>query len=430
MKTVNTLLVFFLFLLLISMPFYPWCSELLLTICFILTSIKFAISNNRYHQNKQLLTVLVAIIVLFVVAVASLGVSEEKMQGVANLHTYLPLVALPIILLIQCEWFTKNYTKVLKTFVVGVLIASVICLLLSLWRSVSFTDKGLIFNPYVGFRSQFVYTNLSVFQYTNTFAMMTVFAIAIMLWKLLYTDCSQCRKAIWVAMALCLLIIFLLSSRTNVFALFFVLYFSVGVYYFQTKLLKKSILLVACVTALFVFFQTCNFRVMNLSQTVTGYITEEDVVTSSGYVIKHAQTVGDVNIRFKIWQLGAELISDYWAEGCGIGDYKGMLRAQFYNEHVVKAYDNGYDQHNQFIETWGETGIFGFFVLIGIFIYSLLNAYKTGNYLLFCCLVLLFFNMMFESVFNRYSGSLFFVFALALSHIVKTPCTIVEHSKE
>ena len=83
--------------------------------------------------------------------------------------------------------------------------------------------------------------------------------------------------------------------------LYEVLYFSVFVFYFRFKRLIHSILLFVAVTGLFWVFQTCNYRVMNLSQKVASYITEEDIQMENGYVIKHPEKVEDVNIRLKIW---------------------------------------------------------------------------------------------------------------------------------
>ena len=158
---------------------------------------------------------------------------------------------------------------------------------------------------------------------------------------------------------------------------------------------------------------------MNLSQTVTSYITEEDVTMDNGYVIKHPEKIENVNIRFQMWEAGFKLVKRYWIQGCGIGDFKNMLRSEYGQDGIAEAYEKGYDQHNQYIETLGTFGVLGFALLAAIMFYALYQAYKQRSYLLLCCLVILSLNMLLESLFNRYSGSLFFVVSLSLAALVE-----------
>ena len=158
--------------------------------------------------------------------------------------------------------------------------------------------------------------------------------------------------------------------------------------------------------------------VLNLSQKVASYITEEDIQMENGYVIKHPEKVEDVNIRFKMWETGLKIVRNNWLTGCGIGNYKSVLRSHYQSDGLEEAYEKCYDQHNQYIETIGTLGILGFAILIFIMAFALYLSWKSRNYLLFCCLMILALNMLLESMFNRYSGSLFFVVSLMLSAMV------------
>lgn len=408
---------FFLTMLTLAIvAFYPVCSEVAVTLLFVVGILARRGSVLPKIGNSSLLPVLM--LAFFCVAAISLLLSFDKAEGVTNLHTYIPFAVFPVLAMYYDNDLQSNKIRLLKILSGGILAASALCLILAIIRSFYIIDGHLVFNPYISYRNQFVYTYLSVFQYTNTFAMMAVFVVAVMIWTLMSRNVKRRRWLIYSAIALSILIIFLLSSRTNVYALFAVLYYSVLIFYIRYKKLIHSLLLALGVTGLFVVFQTCNYRVMNLSQTVTSYITEEDIVLDNGYVVQHPESIEGVNIRFRMWETGLNLVRQYWVTGCGIGDYKVVLRINYLLDGIDEAYHKCYDQHNQYIETLGTFGIFGFCLFAAILLSALYQAYKRRNYLLFCTLLLLAFNMMLESMFNRYSGSLFFVVSLLLASAV------------
>ncbi|MBO7433019.1 MAG: O-antigen ligase family protein [Salinivirgaceae bacterium] len=403
-------------LMLAIVPFYPVWSEVAVALVFI--SGVMAMRNIGLTSIDWRSSVLqLLMLAFFTISAISLIYSYDKLSGLENLHTYIPFAALPILMLYYRNELVDNKMRLIKVLSGGILVASALCLILALIRSFYIINGHLVFNPYISFRNQFVYTYLSVFQYTNTFAMMAVFVVAVMLWALFNRNVKR-RWLVYSSIGLAILMIFLLSSRTNVYALFVVLYYSVLVFYIRYKNLLHSLLLLVAVTGLFWVFQTCNYRVMNLSQTVTSYITEEDIMLENGGIIRHPDNIEGVNIRFQMWETGLNLVRQYWATGCGIGDYKDVLRISYLLDGLEEAYHKCYDQHNQYIETIGTMGIFGLLVLIAILAYSLFMAWRERNYLLFCCLMILSLNMMLESMFNRYSGSLFFVVSLSLAALV------------
>ena len=409
---------FFLAMLTLAIvAFYPLWSEVAVTLLFIVGVLAGGTNGlPRFKKQNSVLPLLM--LAFFTVYAISLIMSSNKTDGLDNLHTYIPFAALPILVLLYRNNLSDSKIQLIKVLSGGILAASALCLILAVWRSFYLIDGHVVFNPYISYRNQFVYTYLSVFQYTNTFAMMTVFVVAAMLWALMFRNVKHRKWMIYTAIGLSILMVFLLSSRTNVYALFAVLYYSVIIFYIKFKKLIHSLLLLVGVTGLFWVFQTCNYRVMNLSQTVTSYITEEDVTMNNGYVIKHPEKIENVNIRFQMWETGFKIAKRYWLQGCGIGDFKNMLRERYGQDGIAEAYEKCYDQHNQYLETLGTTGILGFALLIAMMGYALYQAWRQRNYLLFCSLFILALNMLLESMFNRYSGSLFFVVSLLLASAV------------
>ena len=417
MEKLRKMFFFLVGLTLTIIPFYPVWSEVAVTLLFI-SGLIAKRSNNSLQISIDKMMLPMLMVAFFAATAISLLVSFNKLEGLNNLHTYIPFVALPILTFYYYNDLIDNKMRLLKVLSGGILAASALCLILAVWRSFYLIDGHVVFNPYISYRNQFVYTYLSVFQYTNTFAMMAVFVVAAMLWLLLCKNVQHRKLLIYTAIGLSILMVFLLSSRTNVYALFGVLYYSVLIFYIRYKKLVHSILLALAVTGLFVVFQTCNYRVMNLSQTVTSYITEEDILLEDGKLIHHPESIDGVNIRFKMWETGARLASEYWTTGCGIGDYKEFLRINYLLDGIGQAYHKCYDQHNQYLETLGTTGILGLALLVAMMGYALYQAWRHRNYLLFCSLFILALNMLLESMFNRYSGSLFFVVSLLLASAV------------
>lgn len=403
-------------LLVFSMSFYQQCGMAVMLVWTIVGLWGIKVSLDK--SDKYLLATEVSMLLFFAVNALSIVFSFDKVEGLKNLQSFLPFAIVPLMAMLYSNSLKDNYIRLLNFFVVGALTASVICLMSAFVRSLYIVDGSLVFNPYVGFRNQFVYTHLSIFLYTNTFAMCMVFAAAVLVWALLFRSPRRCWL-IYSGLALCILMIFLLSSRTNVYSLFAVLYLSVLVFYLRFRKLFHSLVLLIAVTGLFWVFQTCNYRVMNLSKTVTSYITEEDIQLENGYLVRHPESIEGVNIRFKMWETGAKLMRRYWLTGCGIGDYKGVLRSEYQFDGIDEAYQKGYDQHNQYIETFATSGVVGGLLLLSIMIIALLSALRNRNYLLFCCLMVVAFNMLFESMLNRFSASFLFVVIMLLSMQVK-----------
>ncbi len=70
--------------------------------------------------------------------------------------------------------------------------------------------------------------------------------------------------------------------------------------------------------------------------------------------------------------------------------------------------------HNQYLQTGLETGIAGLIVLLSMLICGISGAIKKSEWLLLAIILNLAFNMLFESMLQRQSGIVFFVFFIAL----------------
>ncbi len=402
-------------LLVLAMPFSQVLTNFLLTLvcCVALTqNFKFQI----YRYNKLQLCVILLVAAYFLVNLQGFVVSSDKYHAQQNLSKLTPFAALPLLALLFGEQLAQQYKRVLKWFVAAVTIASLTCLALAVYRSIYITPDGWQFNPFIGYRTQFVYTYLSVFLYTNSFAMYVVFALAVLLWLALFGGVKP-RVGFWLLVTLCVAMVYLLSSRTNVYSMFLILYFTIAVYYLLKRNIRTTIIMLIGVSALLYFFQNCNMRVHNLSDKVAEYVEggEVEIVLDDGTVVVREYKASDVNVRVAMWQCGLKLVAEKSLTGFGLGDYNNELRRAYAENDLWEAVDKFYDQHNQYLETLGRNGILGLIVMLGLLLSAFVLAIKQRNYLMACLLIVVSLNMLMESIFNRYSNSIFVCLMLMLA---------------
>lgn len=118
--------------------------------------------------------------------------------------------------------------------------------------------------------------------------------------------------------------------------------------------------------------------------------------------------------RAIIWPEAKLLIKENFWTGVGVGQSVDALIERY----EVIEYDKGirerFNAHNQFLETFLQTGIFGFLLLITFFIYGYYVALKNGNVLYAVFLSIVIFYMLVESLFETQMGMVAFAFFNAL----------------
>ena len=104
--------------------------------------------------------------------------------------------------------------------------------------------------------------------------------------------------------------------------------------------------------------------------------------------------------------------------GVGTGNLDVNLQNRLKSYGLNKLAEKNYNPHNQFLQTTLEIGIFGLIVLVTIIVVILYKSYVLKNGLLFMLGTNLFFNSLFESMLQRQSGIVFYVFWTVLLLII------------
>lgn len=112
--------------------------------------------------------------------------------------------------------------------------------------------------------------------------------------------------------------------------------------------------------------------------------------------------------RWLTWKAAIYAIEEAPLMGYGVGDARDVLVAKFkelgpeYKSHVKHRYN----AHNQFLQTWLETGVIGVFILL--FIFTWLAFYMRRSFNEFAVFLALIIALIFESMLVRFNGIVFF----------------------
>ncbi|MFK8060290.1 MAG: O-antigen ligase family protein [Polaribacter sp.] len=114
--------------------------------------------------------------------------------------------------------------------------------------------------------------------------------------------------------------------------------------------------------------------------------------------------------RNRIWEASWLTIKKSPIIGFGAGDTKSALAPSYIKVDYPLGVKKNVNCHNQYLESWLSTGIFGLLILLIWLFASFYDAWKKHNYL-FCIFILIIaMNILVESVFERQHGTFFMAF--------------------
>ncbi len=116
--------------------------------------------------------------------------------------------------------------------------------------------------------------------------------------------------------------------------------------------------------------------------------------------------------RLLSWDASIELIKEAPMFGYGTGDANAVLIKKYDELDYKVNYRNEYNAHNQFLQTYLQTGIIGFITLLSIFVLLALRMRRSRNE--FSVFLILFISLLFESMLVRFSGIVFFSIVVPL----------------
>ena len=344
----------------------------------------FGASQNRRKWWYQLFAM------FYVIHCVSMFYTENLAEGWATLEKRLSFLLLPLMFFIFDFSYLdrENVRKVLWAFTLGIL--AVVCAdLLSAAWDVAFRGAGA---------SRFFYVNLSSEHHTYISMHICVGIIVC------FADLVRMAKGgrLWQKLLLALaLVLFtvatvLLESRAGLLCMVAVYFFL-----FLWMIFGRKMYLAGLVTAI-VAVVAVGVVVLALPNAVTRVTDTVKSVTSSEK---------SEDVRVTILRSTLPVARDNWLTGVGVGDKIDAYMEQYRKDGNQIPLEREYNSHNQFVDTTTVTGILGLALLLCFFVVPAVLAIRDRRFDVVFALFLfvIFFNALFESVFEKQAGIMFFV---------------------
>jgi O-antigen ligase len=395
----TTLLAFFIPLLPIALPILI----VLLALNWLIKISNVSISIQALKQNRAFAS-MILLYVLYLVGV--IYTSNFKFSG-EILETKFSFLILPFVYAAYPNETKSNLTNYLKYFIFGCIAYALFCFSYATYAFYKpvYTDLyGVLYD--LG-SNYFYYSYLSsIFHpsYTSMYAIVALISI-----YYLYTKKILNLNYSWIGViAMLSIYILLLSSKAGWIGL--IITYSIFIF----DLIKKSKYLIAFVVAgvlvglflfLNVYYAPIYAQRIPKAETIQNAINEKDkddkVVTTS------ADGTGS---RIFVWRASFEVIKENFILGVGTGDSRDKLMDKYLEKNMKTEYEFGLNSHNQFLNTAVSIGVFGFIVLLLCFWIPFYEGLKRKDVLLIGFTIIVALNLLFESMFERQSGVIFYVF--------------------
>ncbi len=326
----------------------------------------------------------------------------------------LTLIIIPIIFALNLNYFhPKLKNRIYMSFVAGNILATIICTIRALVRSINIDNGKILFDAKVLKDTDYDFLTSSVmggnyffsneysyFLDSSYFALYIVFA-QVLIFELFRGSSSKIRSRILVVCYIFLFIpLFLLSSKAALISSFVVLIY--GFVKIETPLKNRVVYLLGFCAVILLFFLV-NPRLKVFLDTIADTIFVIDPLARYGH-----------SLRILSWDASIEIIKDNWLIGVGEGNKESKLLEMY----LAKGYDEParemFNSHNLFLDFLLGGGIIGLGVfLIGLFS-LMVRSLRKHDFVLLAFVFVFSFAALFENLLTRFSGNLFFAIFITL----------------
>ncbi len=282
-------------------------------------------------------------------------------------------------------------------FINGLLINIVFCLVYAAYFFI-FKDHDI---------NRFLYARLSgtmgfhptyLAMYLN-FAIMTILSMLI---NESYNVKTKKRKYLIAFVILFSISIILLSSKAGIISMLltyiiFIVYIIVTQKRYKLGITLLLAIIISC-AGLFTLVPSVFNRLKVAAEVVSKDKTEIKEVGES------------TSDRLLIWRASNEIIKDNFYTGVGTGDVKDVLLEKYKERNLWYSYEHKLNTHNQFLQTFIALGVLGFLALLASLFVPLMYAIKRKNMIHVFFILIVFFNILVESMFENQAGVVFYAF--------------------
>ncbi len=367
---------------------------------------KKSVERIKYNRYSQLL------IVFWFLHLLSVLYSNNWQYGLLDVQQKLSFLFFPLFFTSYSNISKALVVRILKIFLFGCLVSSLICISNAFYNSISFSSSGIVFDPIpkdVWWENYFIYYRFSFLNHPSYLSMFFTFSIAI-LFLLIKNNQHGLKITLFYILTILYFtfIIYLLSSRVGLFAT--LVTEVIGFIWISHK--KVGILLKIIVLSVIPIFLIVvigmNKRINQIDK------TNKNIYESRTSIKYYFNKVFDE--RISIWKCVPSLVIKQPILGYGVGDAKSVLQSEYEKRNMIDGLKSRYNAHNQFLETLVGLGFVGFFSFLLLFVYPIFIMIQKGNnnYIELMFLGILSINFLFESMFERVAGVIFFALFYSL----------------
>ena len=406
--------------------------------------------SNKIHRLKKN-KFAIGLIALYSLYALSILWSANINVALNDILLKIPMLVFPIIIISNKELPKKQVSIILLAFAFSSVAINIYCLIDGMLNYLNNNQWNELY-----------YQRLTINMHTAYQALFTCFSIAILVnCFLIYRLVKNWLIYLFVPFQLVFLL--MLASRMQILLMAIIIPVFLITYFYN----KKKLLIGFIYT--FLIFFTLIMLAKNSSSPSLKYRYKQTM----SYVENIGIENGNSDPRKIIWQKGAQLIKQNWLIGVGAGDVKSALVNKYedmviddpissflvdslinelekdhqtvrylqkkaiknnctYNEqliyhakNVLKKSNNRYltsvkreyNFHNQYLQTFGTIGVFGFILIIYLFFMPFLRSFQKRDFLFAVFLFLVVASFFTESMLERQAGVVFvFYFYSLLIH--------------
>lgn len=336
----------------------------------------------------------------FIVMVLSLIYTDNLSYGFDVLQRSVSLLLFPLIFLFVKE-DASSVRKLFDFLLLGLIISFFVNLSIALSNSASIITEGLIANVSIKDLTSFLDAIMNGWNYLveNEFSKLinpSYLSLYILLVLSFYLKKSLKTVLRTIIVVILFLYLFLLASIAAYLILFMMcllLIFNIP------DKSRKHTMIIMFFLGIMVFLN--NPRVFDFYAKVKSF----------GISIVHSNSTSE-KARLLSWDASFKLIKEAPLLGYGIGDANDVLIKKYDQLNYTYNLENKYNAHNQFLQTFLQTGIIGVFVLCSIFVVLAIRMRRSRNE--FSVFLILLISLVFESMLVRFNGIVFFSIVMPL----------------
>lgn len=320
--------------------------------------------------------------------------TDNTLPGLASLETKLPFVVCPLLLFFSPPLSRLEIRRLLYWFVLGSLLASLICL------------GGATYWWFSAGENYFSYKLLSSFleahpTYQSMYTGFALFVVVERLWR----EFRVLQRLEWWGLLVLALYLFafilLLAARMELLAVVFLLGLSLLIAMHQKGQLWKGLML-------------AGVGLLLLASVIWTVPTTKARLSRMLGAESTAQSSSEGNVRWKIWDAALGQVKDAWLFGYGAGDVQAVLEEAYREKNYESALKSHLNAHNQYFQILLSIGLLGLLLWVGLLLYPLAITRLAQQPFLWWFLALFALSCLTESMLESQRGTLFFCFFYCL----------------